>query len=467
MSRAGSAERVLVGCLGAYAAIGGLGSCWLLAHRTVPDWILPVACLLGALLAATHRTGPAPDPAPARPFLVWLALATVVTLTAVLAYGSLATPSREWDGAVAWDLKTAVLRADPSLEQPFFREPAVYCHSRDYPLLQPLAIALVERAGLPGRLLFPLAHLLLVAAVLAAARRAGAGGNRALLFATACAVTPMLVNPTGGGFDSGYGDAVLAAVLAAAALGVAGRIPLLVALAVFVAALQKPEGLPYAALLVAACALAGDSKLLRPATGALCVAGALALSMQHDLLDLGRTSTWWRCAGASAGLGAAVLGLDAWLTRRRAALPTRLVVLLLALPLAVVCLAWLTGQHGSLGVHVADGARPLHRIGRLPAILLAIADWGWLQGRFGLTFVLPLVIAVAQRRQRAAGTAPALRNWLLLAVPLWCAAFLLSPIDDLEHHLRSTLPRLLLHWCGVAWCWSATQPLTRDGPQAT
>jgi hypothetical protein len=104
--------------------------------------------------------------APARPasaFASDTALQTILIvlavagLVAVVAHGALATESRHWDGVVAWDLKAKALAAEPTLEQPFFRDAAVYSHSRDYPLLQPLALALAERWGLPGRLLFPAA----------------------------------------------------------------------------------------------------------------------------------------------------------------------------------------------------------------------------------------------------------------------------------------------------------------------
>ncbi|HEU4418893.1 MAG TPA: hypothetical protein VFT55_08130, partial [Planctomycetota bacterium] len=76
----------------------------------------------------------------------------------------------------------------------------------------------------------------------------------------------------------------------------------------------------------------------------------------------------------------------------------------------------------------------------------------------------PVVIAFALRR-RGGTIAPALRTWFLLAVPVCCAPFLLAPIEDLEHHLRSTMPRLLLHWCGVMWIWSAVQPRPVNVPQ--
>ena len=82
---------------------------------------------------------------------------------------------------------------------------------------------------LPGRLLFPAAYLSILVAVAAAARRAGCSNRTALLFALACGVTPTFVESTSGGFDSGYADGVLAASLAATALGMTSRAPVFVA----------------------------------------------------------------------------------------------------------------------------------------------------------------------------------------------------------------------------------------------
>ena len=47
--------------------------------------------------------------------------------------------------------------------------------------------------------------------------------------------------------------------------------------------------------------------------------------------------------------------------------------------------------------------------------------------------------------------------YFLAAIGLAITAlpFVLSPSGDLGHHLRSSLPRLLLHWVGPAWLVSA------------
>jgi hypothetical protein len=420
-----------------------------------------VAAVAGGAVALTTGRRRAAAPAVGEPAPRWLLVAALVVLaitTAVLAQGALATPSRHWDGAVAWDLKTAVLAEAPTLEQPFFRDPTVYCHSRDYPLLQPLLMALLERWQLPGRLVFPAAYVLLVAAIAAGARSAHRG-HLAVLFTLAAAVTPMWLSPTSGGFDSGYGDALLTAWLAVVALGTATtNLPLVVAgLALVI--LQKPEGLPYAGLLLAAVWLRGDARLLRAATIAVVATGLLGLALQRDLQTFGHAG--FAAAAAAVGAVAALVLwlLDAQLRRRGAGPRARWLMLLLLAPAAVAAYVLGNGEGGVLGAHFADLHRPLQRLARLPHILLAIAESAVGRGTFGLTFVVPIVVALARWRTRSAGRAPVLLAWLLLAVPLWCVPFLTSPLDDLDQHLRATLPRVMLHWTGVAWLWVARQPM--------
>ncbi|HEX6810079.1 MAG TPA: hypothetical protein VF384_00525 [Planctomycetota bacterium] len=458
------AERAVLALLAGYASLGVAGTCWLLGHGAVPDWLLPVAAAIGLAVAALHRPPP-PLPSATRTWQVLAVVLVVAGLAAILAWGALATPSRYWDGAVAWDLKAVALAADPTLEQPFFRDAAVYSHSRDYPLLQPLALALAARHGLPGRLLFPAAYVAIVIAVAAASRRAGASSGRALLFGLACAVTPMFTAPTSGGFDSGYADGLLAASLAATALGITSRAAILVATGTLVMVMQKPEGLPYAAMLAAALFLRGDTAMLRATTLAGAAGGGLLLALQHDLHTFGhptRIATTLLAACASAAI---VLGLDLALHRLGATWRTRTVVLLAAAPLAVAVLVLSSGGEGIAGTHLANLARACDQLDRLPSVVYSMLDCAWFRGRYGLTFVAPLAIAYALRGRRDTA-APALLCWILMAVPLWCAPFLLAPIEPIEHHLRSTMPRLLLHWCGVVWIWSAVQLRPSAAPEA-
>src|SRR6185503_19338218 len=57
------AERGLLALLASYASLGVARSFWLLAHGTVPDWLLPVAASIGlavALLPRPARLPPSP-----------------------------------------------------------------------------------------------------------------------------------------------------------------------------------------------------------------------------------------------------------------------------------------------------------------------------------------------------------------------------------------------------------------------
>jgi len=460
------AERCVLTLFAAYACLGVAGSCWLLMHGTVPDWLLPVAIAIGLAAACLHRPAPlAPSAATPRwqTILIVLALAGLVT---IMAYGALATESRHWDGVVAWDLKAKALAVEPTLEQPFFRDAAVYSHSRDYPLLQPLALALAERWGLPGRLLFPAAYLSILIAVAAAARRAGCSNRSALLFGLACGVTPMFIAPASGGFDSGYADGMLAASLAAVALGVTSRAPVFVAIGTLVMVMQKPEGLPYAGILAAAFWLGRDTVMLRASAIAGAAGGAIVLALQHDLHSFGHPTQIGPTFLVVFASAAVALGLDLALRRFGTSWRWRAGSLLVAAPLAFVSLALANGGDGVVGTHLANVDQVGDRLERLPRVLLFMLHWTLGSGRFALTFWLPVVIGFAQ--WRCSGTvAPALRTWFLLAVPVCCAPFLLAPIEDLEHHLRSTMPRLLLHWCGVMWIWSGVQPRPVNMPHVS
>jgi len=457
------AERGLLALLASYASLGVARSFWLLAHGTVPDWLLPVAASIGLAVALLHRPARLPPSPPTPRWQTILIVLAVAGLVAVVAHGALATESRHWDGVVAWDLKAKALAAEPTLEQPFFRDAAVYSHSRDYPLLQPLALALAERWGLPGRLLFPAAYLSVVIAVAAAARRAGCSTRNALLFGLACGVTPTFVEATSGGFDSGYADGPLAAALAATALGITSRAPVFVAIGTLVTVMQKPEGLPYAGILAAAFWLGRDTVMLRASVIAGALGAAIVLALQHDLHTFGHPTQLGTTVTVVFGAAGVALGLDHALHRFAASWRWRVGLLLVAAPLAAASLGLANGGDGIVGTHFASLDHAFDRLDRLPHVLSFMVQWAF-GARFGLTFVLPVVIAFAL--WRCSGTvAPTLRNWFLLAVPVCCAPFLLAPIEDLERHLRSTMPRLLMHWCGVVWIWSAVQPRLVNVPQ--
>jgi hypothetical protein len=466
------ADRTLFATVAALALIGGAGLAVLAAHGTVADWLAPAGCIV-AIAAAARRRPPVPHAAAAPRWLLAACALVLLAVAAALAFGAIATTSRHWDGAVAWDVKAGFLAANPTLEQPFFRASGVYNHSRDYPLLQPLWIALAERAGLPGRAVLPVAYGVLILAVACGLRRAGVHGGRALLATLACGLTPLLVTPTSGAVDSGYGDAWLAASIAVAACGVAVRDPALLALGTFVCVQQKPEGIPYAGALVAAVWWRGDSASLRAAVLGWLTGAALALALQHDLHTAGTGSIALPTLLAVSALGSLVLGTDRWLARRGAGTTARLRLLLVALPACLLALplvpVMVDDAGGTYAAYLGEPSRALARLARVPEVLLGLLVFALLRGAFGLTFVVPIVAAVALRRRRVADPAPALSAWLVLASPLLLAPFLLSAIDDLDHHLRSTLPRLLLHWTGAVWLWAGTawNAIATDAPNTT
>jgi hypothetical protein len=451
------ADRLVFVLLLTWASTGAVGYVWLLCHGTVPDWLLPVALAVAVLVPRSvdfDRGLRAPR---------WGRIAgacVVLSVAAMLAHGAVATPSRHWDGAVAWDLKATFLAYEPTLEQPFFRDGAVFCHSRDYPLLQPLLVALVERWGLAGRVWFPLAYLVAAATVWLALRRRGVAGGRALAGALAFALVPNLVNPTSGAFDSGYADGPLCAWITIAAAGLVARDRGWIVLGVLLTVFTKPEGLPYAGALVAAVWLRGDQALLRPAVIGLCLGAAVWLPLQHDLHTVGRSSILLPVLIIVPLLGTVIVGSDSFLRAR--ALDQRrwwlaavaIPVLLLALPLLPVLL----GDHeGSFGQYLADPGRALARLARFPAVLGGVLEFTLLRGTFGLTWALPLLAAWLAKRAGGRAAGESLGTFLLLLVPLWFAPFFLSPIDDLGHHLRSTLPRLLVHATGAAWLFTIVQ----------
>ena len=136
------------------ALSAGVASALLAAGATVPDWLL-LAC--GAASVPLSRWI-LPSVALTRREIWTLApIAAVLFVTfAALWFGADQTPSRHWDGAVAWDVKNALLTAELTLDQTVFREPAILHHSRDYPLAQPLLVAMLERWTGAGRLVLPL-----------------------------------------------------------------------------------------------------------------------------------------------------------------------------------------------------------------------------------------------------------------------------------------------------------------------
>lgn len=379
-----------------------------------------------------------------------------ITAVAMVAYGSLATPSRHWDGAVAWDVKAHHLADAPTLDQPFFRDPHVLVHSRGYPLLQPLVMAAGDRllgAG-GGRVLFPVLYAGLALLIAVGLRRAGVTGTVAWLTAAGCVLAPRLANPTSGGADSGYADLFLLVATTALAVGLLVKDARFLATGAALAVMVKPEGMVYAGLAVAVAWCAGERRSTRWVTLGW-FAGAVAwLPVQGQLLRLDDSGALGLRLLPLA-VGAAVLGADHMARSLRLDVRARVLaialfaaVLTVALPLLVGAAA--PGLLGALSEYLEDPGRAIRRLQRVPSIVVGALGYAMPPGSFALAFAAPLVAGAAlllQRRRVAAGAVTAFVAGGIAAV---LGAFVLSPEEDLDHHLRSSMSRLLLHWMGPA-----------------
>lgn len=426
----------------------------LLAGIVVPTW-LPVLALLAGLGAAMRVPLPPSQHEPLATAPALLATAVVGTIAAALVFGSYHTPSRFWDGLVAWDVHAAFLAAQPTLEQDYFRSGDVYAHSVDYPILQPLLIALGDRAfgGNAGRLLFPCLYLLAVGTVASALRRAAVRPLVAAACALGLAVTPMLVNPTSGGADSGYAELLLATAVLGIAAGLVTQLPMQVAAGIVLAVFAKPEGLLYGLLPIAVAFIAANRRLFHASLCAWLLAAASWLTLQFGLNHAGAAppaSLWFQLAAAAAAALAVAWAADRLSIRPR----TRLAAAALATLLLFLALPWLGGLlapiGGTMSVYLGDQERAWQRLPRLLSILAGLVDQALVRLRFAFAWWCVLLVAFARWwRRDARPSEPAML--LAFGVLSMLVPFLLSPEEDLAHHLRSTMPRLLLHWLGAAW----------------
>jgi hypothetical protein len=114
------------------------------------------------------------------------------------------------------------------------------------------------------------------------------------------------------------------------------------------------------------------------------------------------------------------------------------------------------GSHTVLfGHYLGDLGRALDKLPSTPAIVFGIAEAAFAPRRFGALFLL-LALLACTPRHRAAGGAEggvprALVAFTVLLLLTVLAAFYLSPETDVEHHLRSSAPRLRLQLAGVGW----------------
>lgn len=450
--------RFAVGSIYGLALFAASSECQLNSGFAFSDFALPLCLGLGYLLASPRSllAPVAQDRAPT--WLLPVCLISIGAVSCALVYGALATPSRHWDGVVAWELKADFLTQTPSLDQDFFTGDGVYHHSRDYPLLQPLCIAATNRLlGIgTGRLLFPFLYLLLLALVATTLRNRCSRAWLATAGITAVGLTPMLVNPTMGGADSGFADLFLATAVAGIAAGLVLGQRTLLATAIFLAVMVKPEGLVYGALPIAILWHRQERAAMRAALTGYCLALAVWLPLQHRLQHLGQGGSILVVVLASL-IAAATLIVSSDLLLQRLNMGSRgrsLVVALgtlAALIIAPMLMTALGSPGGILGAYLSDLGRLFERLPRIPAIAFGFVNRGILNLRFAMTFLLFAMVLAASIWGRRKLPEPRLSAFTILGLLSLSLPFLLSPEEDLRHHIRSSLDRLLLHWLAPVW----------------
>jgi hypothetical protein len=426
----------------------------------VADWWLPLALAIGCC-APAPRGGRWPAAT-----LSWRTrLAAGVLLAIVfgaLVYGALATPSRHWDGAAAQDAKIHWLSQAMTLQQPFFADPAVFHHSPDYPMLLSLLVAGSERwlgawfgAG-SGRIWLPLVHALMLIVLATALRRAPGGPRRGLGVVLACAVVPALIGVNSGGVDSGYCDPMLLLATTTLAAGLASRSPWELVLGVVLAVASKPEGPVYAAMALPVAFVLGHRRELVWLALGLAAAMTAWLPTQRQLLYLPPSSLATLCLpGLCLGaLVAIAFAVDRLL--RGAAHPTRwraglVAVATMAAILSLPLLRAVVPPTSAVGVYLHRGYELEQGLANLPAFARAWFDHALLRWGFGGTFLLLLVVAPWRRVSGAASTG--IGMFVAAGLVVTALPFVFSHEENLQHHLRSSLPRLLSHWVGPAWLW--------------
>ncbi|MFK7739536.1 MAG: hypothetical protein AB8H80_04365 [Planctomycetota bacterium] len=430
---------------------------WLRTDAGVPNWLLPLALVAGTTLTLFVRPTERSAHTPRHPDKTWLLVAVLGAFAAVLAtatfllgHGATSTGSRHWDGAASFDAKVHWLTGTPTLQQPFFADPAVFHHSPDYPLLLPLLTAMFDRNALGlGRLAMPALYLLLCLLAGGALMRHTQRVVVGVLGAAALAVTPMLLRPGGGAADSGYSELPMLLATTVVMIGLLDRSFARIACGALLAIASKPEGLPYCAVAIAACFATRERRSMWAAWLGCSLALLLWQPVRETLLhvDPGESSMAPLLA-AIAILAVALFAADVLAGTR-----TWLRIAFVCLPIAVgvALLPWLAAHasgDSALAVYLRRGADVLPGLANIPAYLAALVDYSMLRLRYGLVPLLALLTLAAMFKLRIPRAANAGHVFVLLGVAATAVPFVLSPEPDLGHHLRSSLPRLALHWIG-------------------
>ncbi len=430
--------------------LGFGGHALLLAGLPLSRWLLPGALVL-AWAIARPKWSPRIDLRTWRWF-DWLVAAVVAAGFVAIAWGSMATPDRSWDGFATWSLSARHLLAGEGLNGAYFADPSVFQSTRGYPLLQPILLqqTSVWLGPAAGRLLFPWLWLWLLGSVARSLRELGTVPVVRQGAVLALALVPLFTEPGHGSAESGFAELLLATLLVQAARAVLLDAAWSAACVALLLPLAKHEGLLHLGLWVLLAAATGRR---RAAFGAVLggTASLLAwLPMQQQLLHPGgevvvSAST---LTPALAPLLALVVGL-AWQRFRWWA------------ALFALLAAWLMlGFGGAPGSALANATRAIQtqelHWRELPSILAVEASTlVWLR-KYGASFLLLLWLAARAWRARDAADSP----WRRFAM-LWhyvgfvgvaITTFLLAvPPDDLALFLREGVSRYLAQTLGVVW----------------
>lgn len=430
--RSATAGRALPFTLCAFALVALYGHGTLLLGLPLQGIALPILLLLAAKLAP-----------PRLPQLAWPVCVALTAAVGVITWGCLAGAPRIWDGFTAWNHSARWLAMDGTLEQPFFRDPAVFATNRSYPLLQPLAQAqLLMLFGSPWhRLLFPvlwLATTVTVAKTLAAVDLRGWCRN---LMVVGFALLPAFVEPREGSAESGYGELIVCFALTHAAAGTLTRRPLQVAAAALLLPLTKTEGSPFAIALVAALALCSCRRLAIGAALGATIGLLLWLPLYEGLKHASGPSL----AGLPFSFAPLVVLLVFTLISERR---WRWLGITLAI---AVALAFLFGTQGRPSISRAIDLHALH-LAALPQCLGRMLVECVQPNKVGLTFVLPMIaIFLAMRRgllcrEHLAAILTGLSGAALLLLFLLCL-----PSESLQSFLHTGVDRYVSQWCGASW----------------
>lgn len=448
-------ERVVTGLL-LSVVLFWAGACFGVRGAGIPDWWLPVAFGLGMTFASrVNIQGDLPAPRWARA-TAWLVVCGAFVM---LWHGALSTPSRHWDGAASFDAKVFWLESSPTLQQPFFATEGVFHHSPDYPLLLPMLVAMVERLAPEfGRVVLPLVYMLLIGVVSVALQRRQITPLLRVATTAAVAVTPALLTPGGGAVDSGYGECILLLATTTTAAGLLNRHGLWFALGITLMLAAKPEGQAYALIALAVAFARFERSLLLLGTVALTVTAFVWEPVRAALLH--RAPSFYMTLpvviAAFASLHLSVVKLAPHLDTRR-----NRWLMLAAIPiLGLLAVQWLGPMFAegssTMAVYMRQADDALAGLANLPAYFAGVFEFGISRMRLGTTLLMPFAVLAVAKYSGIKLDDRSVSLFAVLGVTATAIPFVLSPEPNLEDHIRSSLPRLLLHWVGPIWLLSAS-----------